>query len=126
MPQLPDLSPLIGCTVGQVCLDYRVSLNLANTDGIYAERVDALLVVESPFTITGFGEPVRVDPNEKQGLEAAIGLLHRTITGVAVSRDQSLSLTFEGGQEVNVPRDPHYESWEITGRGVQGWIAGPT
>lgn len=125
MPELPDLSPLVGCTVGRVCLDYQVSLNLASTDGVYAERVDALLVVESPFTITCVGEPLHVVPSEMQGLEAILGLLHRTITGAAVSADESLSLTFDGDQEVHVPRDPHYESWQITGRGVQGWIAGP-
>jgi hypothetical protein len=125
MPEPPDLSPLVGCTVGRLCLDYQVTLSLASTDGVYGEGVDAFLVVESPFTITRAGEPLHVVPGEKQGLEATLGLLHRTITGAAVSADESLSLTFGGDEEVHVPRDPHYESWQITGRGVQGWIAGP-
>jgi hypothetical protein len=125
MPEPPNLSPLVGCTVGRLCLDYQVTLLLASTDGVYGERVDALLVVESPFTIRGAGEPVQVVPSEKKGLEATLGLLHREVTQVAVGADESLSLTLDDSVQVQVPRDPDYEAWNITGRGVQGWIAGP-
>jgi hypothetical protein len=125
MPERLNLSPLVGCTVGRLCLDYQVTLYIASTDGVYAERVDALLVVESPFTITRAGDPVQVNPSGKRGLEATLGLLHREITQVEVGADESLSLTLDDNAQVNVPPDAHYESWQITGRGVQGWIAGP-
>jgi len=125
MPEPPDLSPLVGCTIGRVCLDYQVTLTIASTDGVYGERVDALLIMESPFTVTRNGEPQQVDPNAKQGLEPTLDLLHREVTGVHVGADESLWLSLTGDMEIRVPRDPHYEAWQITGRGVQGWIAGP-
>ena len=125
MPEPPDLSALTGCVVGRVSLDYQVSLLLASTDGIHGERVDALLVIESPFTITRGGRQLHVEPNAKRGLEATLGLLHRAITAASISADESLSLTLDGEQEIHVPRDPNYEAWQISGRGIQGWIAGP-
>jgi len=125
MPEPPDLSSVVGCTVGRVCLDYQVTLSIASTAGVYGERVDALLVVESPFTVTTAGEPQRVVPSEKNGLEATLGLLHREVTAVDVDADESLSLTLDGCVQIQVTRDPRYESWQISGRGVASWIAGP-
>lgn len=125
MPEPPDLSPLVGCTVGRLSFDFQVTLSLASTDGVYGERVDALLVVESPFTITRAGDELQVVPGEQKGLEATLGLLHREVTHVTVGADESLSLTLDGGVQVRVPRDPHYEAWQLNGTGVQAWIAGP-
>ena len=82
-------------------------------------------MVESPFTITRGGTASSVVPNEKKGLEATLGLLHQTITGASIGPDESLTLTLDDA-EVHVPRDPHYEAWQLSGRGVQAWIAGPT
>jgi hypothetical protein len=125
MPSLPDLSPLIGCTIGRVCLDYQVTLSVLSTDGAYGQRVDALLIMESPFTVTRGGDAQQVDPNEKLGLPATLDLLHRQVTAVEVATDQSLSLSLSDDVRVHVPRDPHYEAWQVTGHGVQAWIAGP-
>jgi hypothetical protein len=125
VPTPPDLTPLVGCTVGRLSLDYQVTLLLASTDGVYGERVDALLVMGTSFTITRAGDVMHVHPSEQDGFAATLGLLHRDIVAVAVGPDESLSLTFNGDLAVHVPRDQHYESWQITGRGVQGWIAGP-
>jgi hypothetical protein len=125
MPEPPDLSPLVGCTVGRLSLDHQVTLSLASTDGVYGERVEAHLVVGSPFTITATGEPLQVVPDAQTGLEATLGLLHREVTRASVGADESLSLTLDGSVHVYVSRDPQYEAWQIDGRGVQGWIAGP-
>jgi hypothetical protein len=125
MPAPPDLTPLVGCTIGRVCVDYQVTLSILSTEGVYGERVDALLIMESPFTVTRAGEVTQVDPNAKVGLDATLALLHQEVTGVQLGADESLSLSLAGDVEIHVPRDPHYEAWQVTGRGVQGWIAGP-
>jgi hypothetical protein len=125
VPEPPDLSPLVGCTISRVSLDYQVTLTIASTDGVYGQRVDALLIIEAPFTVTRGGDSHLVDPNEKLGLEATLDLLHREVTDTEVAADESLSLTVTGDLKIHVPRDPHYEAWQVTGRGIQGWIAGP-
>jgi hypothetical protein len=126
MTQPPDLAPIVGCVVGNLGLDYRVSLNLASQDPPhYGERVDALLVIEAPFEIFRAGTRYNVDPSAVAGYERAVPLLHSTIEEAEVGQDQSLRIKFSGDQTVHVPRSPHYEAWQISGRGVSGWIAGP-
>jgi Family of unknown function (DUF6188) len=125
MTSLPDLAPLVGCVVGQVAFDFKVTLSLASQDGIYAQRVDALLAIESDFTVTQHSESSDVSPGERRNYPAALPLLHQTVTDAAVDDDGSLSLSLTGGLEVHVPRDDHYEAWSLAGNGVTEWIAGP-
>jgi hypothetical protein len=108
-----------------VAFDFQVTLNLASQDGIYAQRVDALLVIENDFTLTHEGGTTDVSPGQQLNYAAVLPLLHQTLRRAAIEADDSLALSFTGGFEVHVPRNDHYESWSLTGSGVTGWISGP-
>jgi uncharacterized protein YgfB (UPF0149 family) len=125
MSPAPDLAPLVGCVVGRLALDFQVTLYLASQDDVYAQRVDALLVVESNFNVTHRGDHSGVSPGEQLNYAALLPLLHQTIRRAAVDDDGSLALSLTDDLEVRVPRDDHYESWSLSGAGVTGWIEGP-
>ena len=120
----PDLAPLTGCIVGHILLDYRVSLGLASQDGKYGERVDAILVIGAPFEVSSDRATERVTPDDTANYAAVLPLLHATVADAIIASDESLRVSFENGFSLTVPRHQHYESWEISGRGVAGWIAG--
>lgn len=125
MSSLPNVSSLVGCVVGQVAFDFRVTLNLASQDGVYAQRVDALLAVENDFTVTQQGDCLKVSPGQQLNYAAVLPLLHQTLRHASAEADGSLALSLTGGLELHVPPNDRYESWSLTGSGVTGWIAGP-
>jgi hypothetical protein len=120
-----DLDPLVGCIVGQLSFDYRVTMNFASQDGVYGERVDALLVIENDFSVTSTGETTGVRPDTKSGYEAVLPLLHSTLVSAVVESDEALALTLSNNVRLRVSRGDLYESWSLSGRGVAGWISGP-
>jgi hypothetical protein len=127
MTSLPDLSPLVGCVVGRLDLDYRVGFNLASQDPPrYGERVEALLVVEAPFLVIRGGNQYEVNPDAVTGYEQTLALLHSTVLKVDVKPDQALDIEFSGDQTLRVEAPSSYEAWELSGKGVPGWIAGPS
>jgi hypothetical protein len=125
MTPVPDLDPLVGCIVGQLSFDFRVTMNLASQDGVYGERVDALLVIENDFSVTSSGETTVVRPDAKAGYEAVLPLLHSTLLSAVVESDEVLALTFSNSVSLRVSRSDQYESWSLSGKGVAGWISGP-
>ncbi|MGD9531415.1 MAG: DUF6188 family protein [Pseudonocardia sp.] len=122
---MPDLDPLVGCIVGQLSFDFRVTMNLASQDGVYGDRVDALLVIENDFAVTSAGETTVVRPDVKAGYESVLPLLHTTLLSAEVELDEALALTFSNNVSLRVSRSDQYESWSLSGKGVAGWISGP-
>ncbi|MGE0820013.1 MAG: DUF6188 family protein [Candidatus Nanopelagicales bacterium] len=125
MTPVPDLDPLVGCIVGQLSFDFRVTMNLASQDGVYGDRVDALLVIENDFAVTSAGETTVVRPDVKAGYESVLPLLHTTLLSAEVELDEALALTFSNNVSLRVSRSDQYESWSLSGKGVAGWISGP-
>jgi len=125
MTPAPDLDPLIGCIVGQLSFDFRVTMNFASQDGVYGDVVDALLVIENDFTVTSAGDTTVVRPDAKSGYEAVLPLLHSTLVSAVVESDEALALTFSNSVNLRVQRSDQYESWSLSGKGVTGWISGP-
>lgn len=125
MNPVPDLAPLVGCIVGQLSFDFRVTINFASQEGVYGERVDALLVIENDFSVTSPGATTEVRPDAKSGYAAVLPLLHSTVVSAVVESDEALALTFSNSVRLRVSRSDHFESWSLSGRGVTGWISGP-
>jgi hypothetical protein len=124
---MPDLTPLTGCVVGQLALDYRVCLLLASEEPgkSYGHRVHALLVIETAFTLERAGNAEQIDPTAVANYEPTVALLHATIRKALIHPDKSLSIRFSGDQLLTVPRDATFASWELSGKGVDDWVAGP-
>ena len=119
-----DVSPLIGCTVTRVAFDYQVRLLLA--DGGYPhERVSAELVIETPITfIDAAGTNHQVRPGEVETVAPMLSLFQRRVVGASFG-GHSLSMVFDDESVLQVATNESYESWNITGRGVDEFIEGP-
>jgi len=119
-----DLSALIGCEVRRVCIDYQVTLTLV--EGPYDhERVNAGLQIEAPFSYTAKdGTKFDIEPNQAATLGPVVNLFNLTV--LAVNFDgRTLTVAFQDGAQIEVPTLSQYESWNLTGAGVLGYIAGP-
>ena len=119
-----DFTALVGCEVQRVCIDYQVTLTLV--DGAYQqERVNAGLQIEAPFryeAVDGIGYDVR--PGEVATLAPVVTLFKMIIQSVGFD-GRTLTIDFDGGARIEVGTLSHYESWNLTGTGVDGYIAGP-
>jgi L-2-hydroxyglutarate oxidase LhgO len=54
-----------------------------------------------------------------------LDLFRRTISTVEIRGKGALHLTFDDGAELHVGPDARYESWHLTGIGVQAITVGP-
>jgi hypothetical protein len=122
----PDLEPLVGCEITQITLDYRVTLLLVSDDGGASPSVDAWLALEAPFDLDSDGETVTVRPDIYGNYDRIPRLLGLHVVEALVAGDRSLDLAFSDGTLLHSARTPHFESWQLGGRGVQEWIALPT
>ena len=121
---VPDVSPLVGAEVRRVQLDYQVTLLLV--DGPYkAERVNAVLIMETPFQLVIGTHTYRVDPSRKETHPPVCGLLHTAVTEAVVSHDQVLDLSFNDGSSLSVGPHAKYESWHLQGDGIPQILVRP-
>ena len=116
---------LAGCRVERTAFDYQVRLSLI---ALAAEgyRVDAELVIETPFLLRdGAGEWQELDPGTGSRLAPVLDLFMRTITTVEVRDYGALALTFDDGRKLFVGPDYQFESWHLSGHGVEDILVGP-
>ena len=118
---------LIGCHVGRTAFDYQVRLSFSALDPDEGYRVDAELVIETPFLLGDRdGEWHELDPGAGSSLAPALDLFGRTVTAVEIRGKGALHLTFDDGAQLHVGPHPQYESWDLTGTGVEPITVGPS
>ena len=89
-------------------------------------RVDAELVMETPFLLRDReGEWRELGPATGSALAAVLDLFGRIVTSVEVRVEGALHLTFDDGAELHIGPHPQYESWGLTGTGVEPVNVGP-
>lgn len=117
---------LTGCRVERTAFDYQVRLTLIARDPNEGYRVDAELVIETPFLLRdAAGEWHELDPGTGSRLAPALDLFMRTITTVEVRDHGALALTFDDNCELLAGPDPQFESWHLSGHGVEDILVGP-
>jgi Family of unknown function (DUF6188) len=117
---------LIGCHVHRIAFDYQVRLSFAVLDLDEGERIDAELVIETSFLLCDRdGEWHELDPGTGSSLAPALDLFRRTITAVEIRGNGSLHLTFDDGSELHAGPHRQYESWSLTGTGIEPVTVGP-
>jgi hypothetical protein len=118
---------LVGCQVLRTAFDWQVRLLLTGPEPARGQRVSAELVVETPFQLHRAGSPCAVthQPGTGARLAPILDLFGTTVTSVEVIDTGRLHLTFSDGSELVVPPDPDYESWSLTGSGIEGVAVGP-
>ncbi|MFG1992902.1 DUF5984 family protein [Actinoplanes sp. NPDC048988] len=106
--------------------DYQVRLSLSALGPAQNHRVDAELVIETPFLLSDrAGRRHKLDPGSGAALAPALDLFQRTVTAVDIRADGALHLTFGEGFQLSVAPHPDYESWSLTGTGVTPITIGP-
>ncbi|MEU8409502.1 DUF6188 family protein [Micromonospora sp. NPDC048842] len=117
---------LIGCHVDRTAFDYQVRLSFSALDPDEGYRVDADLVIETPFLLRDrAGEWHELDPGSGSALAPALDLFRRAVTAVEIRAKGALHLTFDEGLQLHVGPHPRYESWSLTGTGVEPVTVGP-
>jgi hypothetical protein len=117
---------LIGCHVDRTSFDYQVRLDFSALGSDEGYRVDAELVIETPFLFCGAdGEWHELDPGTGAALAPILDLFRRTVTTVEIRTRGALHLTFDDGAQLNVGPDPQYDSWSLNGSGIKPVIVGP-
>ncbi len=119
-------TPLIGCQVWRTSFDYQVRLTLVGRDPDEGYRVDAELVIHTPFLLRdAAGEYHELDPSTGSRLAPVLDLFMKTITTVEVDKRGALTIGIDGGAQLFVGPHPKFESWELSGQGVASVLVGP-
>jgi hypothetical protein len=117
---------LIDCQVWRTAFDYQVRLILIGRDPDEGHRVDAELVIETPFQLRdAAGEWHELDPGTGSRLAPVLDLFTKTIKTVEIRDRGTLSITFDDGAELFVTPHAQHESWHLTGHGVDPIQVGP-
>lgn len=116
---------LVGCAVRRTAFDFQVRLELVDQPAGEDARVEAELVVETSFRLRDAeGRCHDLSPATGTALAPVLALFGRTVTAVRLCSG-SLVLTFDDGAELSAWPDPAYESWWLTGYGVEPILVGP-
>ncbi|MBQ1031356.1 hypothetical protein KBX26_15285 [Micromonospora sp. C97] len=119
-------TPLTGCRVDRTAFDYQVRLSLSTLDPDEGYRVDAELAIETPFLLRDpSGQWHELDPDTGTRLAPVLDLFGQTVSSVEIHGNGALHLTFDNGAELHIVPDHHYESWHLTGTGVDPITVGP-
>jgi hypothetical protein len=117
---------LTGSRVDRTAFDYQVRLTFSALDPDKGYRVDAELAIETPFLLRDHtGEQHELVPGTGSSLAPLLDLHQQTVTAVEIRGSGALHLTFDDGAELHVGPHPHYESWNLTGNGVEPITVGP-
>ncbi|GAB3895556.1 hypothetical protein GCM10029964_075630 [Kibdelosporangium lantanae] len=67
----------------------------------------------------------RTRTRHRRRTRPALDLFEKTITTVEIRDDGALTLTFDDGGEMFVGVDAQFESWHLSGQGVDNILVGP-
>jgi hypothetical protein len=117
---------LTGSQVWRTAFDYQVRLTLIARHPDEGCRVDAELVIETPFRLCdASGEWHDLDTGTGSRLAPVLDLFMKTVATVEVRERGALAVAFDDGCELFVGMDPQYESWRLSGEGVDDILVGP-
>ncbi len=100
--------------VNYIHLDYRFGFDLSGFSG---SKGYLKIVVGVPFRLRERDTEVTFEPDKVEGIGGALRILHRLAERVAVYRNGTLEVHFQGGLRLQVDRHDQYESWEAHGEG---------
>ncbi|MFE3250232.1 DUF6188 family protein [Streptomyces sp. NPDC059209] len=117
---------LVGARVMRTAFDHQVRITLTDQTPDGRIRVDAELVIETPFTLTdASGHQALLTPASGPSLAPLLGLFAKVVTETEVTGSGTLSLGFDDGTRLSVVPDPDYESWNLAGSGIDPVLVGP-
>jgi hypothetical protein len=117
---------LVGCEVWRTAFDYQVRLTLVARASDEGYRVEAELVIETPFLLRdAAGVWHEVDPGSVDTLHPVLRLFMSKVAAVTVTEHGALTIDFVDGHGLFVSPDTAFESWRLSGTGVHAIVVGP-
>ena len=117
---------LVGAMVNRTAFDWQTRLSLSALDPNEGYRLDAELVIETPFLLrSADGQWHEMDPGTGAAQAPVLDLFTKTITKLQIGDHGALTLDFDDGAQLFVGPHPQYESWSLTGTGVTPITIGP-
>lgn len=117
---------LTGCQVWRTAFDHQVRLTLIARHKDEGYRVEAELIIETPFLLRdATGEWHELAPGTGSSLAPVLDLFMKTIATVEIRKQGALSLTFDNNAELFIGPHPQFESWHLSGHGVDNILVGP-
>jgi len=113
LTEFPDrrVWDLTGFTLSQICLHYQVTLLLCELGS------SITVIIGNTFTLRVGERLDQMDPEQAMTLGPILPLLHGSVATLTAFRSGQLLLSFDGGAEIEVPKDDQYESWQTFGDG---------
>ncbi|MFW6641503.1 DUF6188 family protein [Nocardiopsis algeriensis] len=117
---------LVGAQVTRTAFDHQVRITFTAHGPDGRVRLGAELVVETELSMTDAdGGQVLLVPGTGSRLAPLLDLFTRTVTEVEVTGRGTLRLGFDDGTGLSVDPDPDYESWSLSGLGLDPVLVGP-
>ncbi|MEU6663081.1 DUF6188 family protein [Streptomyces sp. NPDC046821] len=117
---------LIGACATRTAFDYQVRISFTDQGPGGSVRVQGELVIETPIALTdAAGNRAFLAPGCGAALAPLLDLFTRVVTEVEVTGLGTLLLGFDDGTRLRVDPDPDYESWNLTGSGLDPVLVGP-
>ncbi|MFD7867783.1 DUF6188 family protein [Streptomyces sp. NPDC059783] len=117
---------LVGTRVGRTVFDHQVRISFTDHTPDGRVRVYVELVIETSCVFTdASGHQVLLSPGTGPSLAPLLGLFARTVTETEVTGSGALCLGFDDGTRLSVEPHSDYESWSLTGSGIDPVLVGP-
>ncbi|MHC3815780.1 DUF6188 family protein [Streptomyces sp. DT9] len=116
---------LVGARVTRIAFDYQVRISFADHERDGRIRLDGELVIETRITVTDAVGTQVLLPGTGTALAPLLGLFTKVVIEAEVTGLGTLSLYFDDGTRLGVDPDPDYESWSLTGSGLEPVLVGP-
>ncbi|MGW0095270.1 DUF6188 family protein [Streptomyces sp. NPDC003328] len=117
---------LVGTRVTRTAFDHQVRISFTDHAPDGRIRVDGELAIETPFTLTdASGHQALLAPTTGPSLAPLLGLFTKAVTETEITGLGTLSLGFDDGTRLGVEPDSDYESWSLTGSGIDPVLVGP-
>lgn len=103
--------PLVGCAVGQCCVDWGVTLRFLHPNGAFELRI------EQPFVFAPAGAaemPLRPEA-DPAGLGPLLACTRTVVDTAKAFEDGRLEVSFEDGSSLRVDGSSEYEPWGLVG-----------
>jgi hypothetical protein len=104
--------PLAGREVTQCCVDYAVTLVVAEPDATF------YVAIEQSFYLTATSDgndEMFVPDGPPAALAPALGVLHQLVTKAVAYKEGRLELDFGDGTRLRVPAGQKFEAWNLVG-----------
>ncbi|WP_329234456.1 DUF6188 family protein [Streptomyces canus] len=117
---------LVGTRVTHTAFDHQVRISFTGHAPGGRIRIEGELVIETPFTLKdASGHQALLMPATGPSLAPVLDLFAKCVTEIEVTGQGTLSLGFDDGIRLSIEPDPDYESWNLTGSGIDPVLVGP-